>query len=175
MKKVFLITLSLFFAWVTAASANPIGHGPDPNHKGKELRAHMFRVFKKHMIMPEMIMANQQRLGLSVDQKTSIKNSITEARSKMTGLEWDLHEAVQAMGTILEKETVDKQQAMSQLDKILDLENKIKKTRLSLVIDIKNELTSEQLDILKDLKEKMCKHHCKKGHDQKKHHGPGKN
>jgi Spy/CpxP family protein refolding chaperone len=117
-------------------------------HDGK--REMIFRAIARHLVHPGILAFHQKDLNLTQEQKDYLKMQIQETRSVLSGMEWELAEAVGGLVSILEQDTIDEQEAQNQLDTILDMENAIKKERLGLMIRIKNSLTEEQLKIIED-------------------------
>jgi Spy/CpxP family protein refolding chaperone len=103
---------------------------------------------------PELVMQNQQSLGLSDVQKNTLKGEIRKAQTRFTELQWQLQDEGEKMVALVKEEQVDEQRALAELDKILDLEREIKRTQISLVVKIKNTLTAEQQTRLQALKGK---------------------
>jgi Spy/CpxP family protein refolding chaperone len=103
---------------------------------------------------PEMVMQNQQSLGLSDVQKNTLKGEIRKAQTRFTELQWQLQDEGEKMVALVKQEHVDEQRVMAELDKILDLEREIKRTQISLVVKIKNTLTAEQQARLQAMKGK---------------------
>ncbi|MBZ5553724.1 MAG: periplasmic heavy metal sensor [Acidobacteriia bacterium] len=103
---------------------------------------------------PELVMQNQQNLGLSDVQKNTLKAEIRKAQTRFTELQWQLQDEGEKMVALVKEEHVDEQRALAELDKILDLEREIKRTQISLVVKIKNTLTAEQQARLQTLKGK---------------------
>ncbi len=107
----------------------------------------------ENLVFPMEIVHHQDELDLSPDQREFIKNEIKESLSEMAGLNWDLQEAFQKLEEEIKKEAVDVKQAEEQLDRVLELENAIKKNRFLLMVRIKNKLTGEQLRKIQEIKE----------------------
>jgi Spy/CpxP family protein refolding chaperone len=103
---------------------------------------------------PELVMQNQQSLGLSDVQKNTLKGEIRKAQTRFTELQWQLQDEGEKMVALVKEEHVDEQRALAELDKILDLEREIKRAQISLVVKIKNTLTAEQQAHLQALKGK---------------------
>lgn len=142
------------------ALAAPEHHGPPEGKGGFDLGMPCNKMFQQNFFLPELIMRHQQEIGLTAEQKTYMKTQIQEAESAFTGLEWDLHEAISNLAALAQQQTVDEKQVLSQLDKVLDLENKIKRSRLALMIRLKNRLTPEQQAQLQEVK---SRHHGMQG------------
>ncbi|HNR11816.1 MAG TPA: periplasmic heavy metal sensor [Thermodesulfobacteriota bacterium] len=166
MKKIVsIITLCLVTALLIGGSAlaGSKNHGPSDGKRGFD-RMMCGKMFHKNFFPPEMIMRHQQEIGLTEEQKTYMKTQTQEAESTFTSLEWDLHDAIGTLDTLTAQQTPDEKQVLAQLDKVLSLENKIKRARLTLMIRLKNKLTPEQQAKLVELKGKQHRVHGKHGY-----------
>ena len=103
---------------------------------------------------PEAVMQHQQAVGLSEEQKNSLKIEVRQAQLKFTELQWTLQDEMERLVSLLKQSKVDEKQAASQLDKVLGAEREIKRAQLMLLIRIKNNLTSAQQAQLRELVEK---------------------
>lgn len=110
---------------------------------------------REHLFPPELLMANQQAIGLTEEQKTFVKTEIQKAQGRFTDLQWQLQSEMEAMTALLKPPRVDEEQVLKQLDKILSLEKDLKRTQMGLVVRIKNKLTAEQQKQLQEIKSKM--------------------
>lgn len=115
---------------------------PDPDPIGQSFFA------------PELVMQNQEAIGLSGDQKEYLKKEIRQAQLKFTELQWKLQDEMEKLVTMVKQPRVDEQQASTQLDKVLAAEREIKKEQVTLLVRIKNKLTPEQQARLSDLRGK---------------------
>ena len=100
------------------------------------------------MFPPDMIMAHQRELGLTDEQKTFMRGEINRVSARFNDLQWQLQDAMEALHDIMKANPVNEQQAMAQLDKVLDTEREIKRLHMELAIRIKNRLTPEQQEKL---------------------------
>jgi len=98
----------------------------------------------RNLFAPEQIMAHQEDINLTPEQRTAIRDEMRKAQSQFTDLQWQLEDAVDAMGQILKPSSVDEKAALAQLEKVLDLERSIKRAQMGLMIRIKNKLTQNQ-------------------------------
>jgi Spy/CpxP family protein refolding chaperone len=101
---------------------------------------------------PELVMQNQGALGLSAEQKSTIKETMQNTMAKFTDLQWQQSEATETMAALFDPEKVDEEKALAQLDKLLDIENQVKRLHVATVIKIRNVLTPEQQAKLRDLR-----------------------
>jgi len=103
---------------------------------------------------PEAIMQHQQAVGLSDEQKNSLKAEVRQAQLKFTELQWTLQDEMERLVSLLKQSKVDEKQAAVQLEKVLGAEREIKRAQLMLLIRIKNNLTPAQQTQLRELVEK---------------------
>ena len=126
-----LLTLSCQFAQAQHRPNDPIGESLFP---------------------PDLIMQHQQAIGLSEDQKNSLRTEILKAQQRFTDLQWQIEEATERLAALLKQDLVDEQQAIVQLDKVLSIEREIKRAQFALLIQIKNRLNAEQRTLLMQIR-----------------------
>jgi Spy/CpxP family protein refolding chaperone len=93
---------------------------------------------------PEMIMQHQRELALTDDQKTFMRAEINKTSTRFNELQWQLEDAMEALHTTMKENNVNEQQALAQLDKVLENERQIKRLHMELAIRLKNKLTPDQ-------------------------------
>jgi len=103
---------------------------------------------------PEAVMQHQQAVGLSDEQKNSLKAEVRQAQLKFTELQWTLQDEMERLVALLKQSKVDEKQAAVQLEKVLGAEREIKRAQLMLLIRIKNNLTPAQQTQLRELVDK---------------------
>jgi Spy/CpxP family protein refolding chaperone len=135
---------------VAFASAQQSPHPPQPPPDQDPLAQFMFP--------PELVMGHQREIGLTAEQKTYLRGEIQRVTLRFTELQWQLQDAMEGLASVMKESTVNEQQALSQLDKILDTEREIKHLHIGLAIRIKNKLTPEQQSKLQGLKRMMGPH-----------------
>ena len=106
------------------------------------------------LFSPELVMQHQQAIGLSDEQKESLKAELRKAQLKFTELQWQLQDELEKLLALLKQEQVSEPQTLAQLDKVLSIEREIKRGQFALLIQIRNRLTSEQRARLTELKNK---------------------
>jgi Spy/CpxP family protein refolding chaperone len=104
------------------------------------------------MFPPDMIMGHVRELGLTDEQKAFMRGEIQRTTTRFLELQWQLQDAMEALHQTMKANAVDEQQALSQLDKVLDTERQIKRLHFSLGIRLKNQLTSEQQGKLRGMR-----------------------
>jgi Spy/CpxP family protein refolding chaperone len=100
------------------------------------------------MFPPEMIMQHTRELGLTDEQKAFMRGEIQKTTTRFNELQWQLQDAMEALHEIMKSTSVNEQQALTQLDKVLDAEREIKRLHISMALRIKNRLTPEQQEKL---------------------------
>src|SRR5712692_6355326 len=96
------------------------------------------------MFPPELIMEHTRELHLTDEQKTFMRTEINRATTRFNELQWQVQDLMEALHATMKENTVNEQQALAQLDKVLDAEREIKRLHFGLNIAIKNKLTAEQ-------------------------------
>ena len=96
------------------------------------------------MFPPEMIMGHAHELELTDEQKSFMRAEIQRTTTRFLDLQWQLQDAMESLHKIMKSNAVDEQQALAQLDKVLDTERQIKRLHFSLGIRLKNQLTTDQ-------------------------------
>ena len=122
------------------------GPGPGPGPGGDPLGQSFFP--------PELVMQNQQAIGLTDEQKSYLRMEIRDAQMKFTDLQWKLQDEAEKMVSIANQPHVDEQLALTQLEKVLTVEREVKRAQIALLVHIKNKLTPEQQSKLEDLRSK---------------------
>src|SRR3954468_6636013 len=96
------------------------------------------------MFPPEMIMQHQRELALTDAQKVFMRDQIQRTSNRFNELQWQLQDAMEGLHETMKGNQVNEQQAMAQLDKVLDAEREIKTIHMQMKIRIKNQLTPDQ-------------------------------
>ena len=143
MKKVFgllVVALAVAFSVVPALAQEP-PQQPEPSQPRTPKPMH--DPFG-NMFPPEMVMQNQRELGLTEQQKTYLRTEIGKSSARFNDLQWQLHDAMEVLHETMKANVVNEQQALAQLDRVLETEREIKRLHMELAIKIKNNLTPEQ-------------------------------
>src|SRR3989442_158745 len=101
---------------------------------------------------PELVIQNQEAIGLSAEQKDYFKTEIRQAQLKFTELQWKLQDEMEKLVVLVKQPHVDEQQVLAQLEKLLAAEREVKREQLTLLVRIKNKLTPEQQGKLAELR-----------------------
>jgi Spy/CpxP family protein refolding chaperone len=135
---------------VAFVSAQQSPHPPQPMPDQDPLAEFIFP--------PELVMGHQREIGLTDEQKTYLRGEIQRVTLRFTELQWQLQDAMEGLASVMKEGSVNEQQALAQLDKILDTEREIKHLHIGLAIRIKNKLTPEQQAKLQGIKRTMGPH-----------------
>jgi Spy/CpxP family protein refolding chaperone len=98
----------------------------------------------KHLFPPELVMSHQKAIGLTPRQQESIQAELSKAHARVFNLMWRLSAEGEEMDLLLRQQPVNEEQALEQLNKIMEIENEIKRTHFPLLVRIRNILTPEQ-------------------------------
>lgn len=143
-----------------AQEPNPGKPPQDQNAPGGSSMRHgrMYGMaFNEEVFPPEMVMQNQQALGLTDEQKKTILEVMKAFSAQFTELQWKQSAEQEKLASLLKEEQVDEDKALAQLDNLLKIENGIKKISLANMIKIRNMLTADQKVKMRSIKQAMIK------------------
>ena len=119
--------------------------GPGPNHPhpppNPDPLAHL-------LFPPDMIMSHARQLNLTDEQKQFMRAEIQKTTAAFQDLQWKLQDQVESLHETMKSTSVNEQQALAQLDKVLEIEREIKRLHIGLAVRLKNRLTPEQQEEL---------------------------
>lgn len=102
-----------------------------------------------HLLFPpDMIMAHARQLNLTDEQKQFMRTEIQKTTATFQDLQWKLQDQVELLHETMKSTSVNEQQALAQLDKVLEIEREIKRLHIGLAVRLKNRLTPEQQEEL---------------------------
>ena len=134
MKRTLLLFIALLTVIGTTAWAQPPFIRPPPPDDP----------LWNHLFPPELVMSNQKAIRLTSQQQESIQAALKKAQARFFDLMWRLHAEGEEMDLLLRQQPVNEEQALEQLNKILEIENEIKRTHFPLLVRIRNILSPEQ-------------------------------
>lgn len=100
------------------------------------------------MFPPDMILGHARELNLTDEQKAFMRAEVQKATSTFQDLQWKLQDQAELLHETMKSTSVNEQQALAQLDKVLDIEREIKRLHIGLAVRLKNRLTPEQQEQL---------------------------
>lgn len=105
----------------------------------------------RHLVPPDAVMAHQAELGVTEAQRERFQQIMSRFQSEVVELQWRQQAESTELGKLLETAPVDETAALEQLDRLISVEDGIKRLHFSMLIRLKNELTLEQLQRLREL------------------------
>jgi len=93
---------------------------------------------------PELIMANQQELGIDDRQREAIVKEVQGLQARVVEVQWQMHAAVSELVKLLDAPKVDEAKTLAQADKVMGFEREVKRSHLTMLIRIRNLLTDAQ-------------------------------
>jgi len=97
---------------------------------------------------PDLIMAHARQLKMSAEQKAFMRGEIQRTTGSFHDLQWKLQDQMENLHEILKATSVNEEEALAQLNRVLDVERDIKRLHVGLAVRIKNHLTPEQQEQL---------------------------
>lgn len=104
------------------------------------------------MFPPDMIMGHARQLNLTDEQKAFLRGEIQKATISFQELQWKLQDQMELLQETMKSTSVNEQQALTQLDKVLEVEREIKRLHIGLAVRLKNRLTPEQQEQLNKMR-----------------------
>ena len=105
-------------------------------------------VFKGKLFAPNIILEQQDELGLTKEQFTAIKAAVVEVQANVAEHEWDLREAYMKTLASLDESPIDEEQVMKNVKAALLAENQVKQLQVRMLIRLRKLLTDEQVEYL---------------------------
>ncbi len=128
--------VALLLVLSQTALAQPRGHDP----------------VMRSLFPPELVMENQREIRLRPEQRQAITDSIRETQGEVLDVQWQLKDAHQHLAELLGARPIDETEALAQAEKVMSLEQEVKKRHIRLLIRIKNQLDPEQQARLLELR-----------------------
>jgi len=151
MKKIFgllIVAMVVAFSVVPAIAQEPPQQPEQPQSPPPRMPHDPFGP----MFPPELVMQNQRELALTDQQKAYMRTEIGKTSARFNDLQWQLHDAMEVLHETMKANQVNEQQALAQLDRVLEFEREVKRLHMELAIKIKNNLTPEQQQKLQSLR-----------------------
>jgi len=121
------------------------GPGQPPHPPNPDPLAHL-------MFPPDMIMGHARQLNLTDEQKAFMRGEIQKTTVAFQELQWKLQDQMELLQETMKSSSVNEQQALAQLDRVLDVEREIKRLHIGLAVRLKNRLTPEQQEQLNKMR-----------------------
>lgn len=108
----------------------------------------------RYLFPADLVMRHQQEIRLTDKQRATIRAEMKKAQGQFFDLRWDVDREAEVLDKLVRQDTIDEKQVLAQIDKILALEQQLKRGHITLLVRIKNLLTPEQKARLSELKPK---------------------
>jgi pyruvate/2-oxoacid:ferredoxin oxidoreductase alpha subunit len=108
--------------------------------------------FHKELFSVDVVLKYRIDLGLTAPQIERVKQIYTDHITVFNSAKWDLDAELVALNKYLSPAVVDEKAALVQMEKVLKLEDELKKMKLGMLIKVKNELKVTQQEKLKNLR-----------------------
>ena len=95
-----------------------------------------------------MIMNHARQLNLTDEQKGFMRAEVQKATATFQDLQWKLQDQAELLHETMKSTSVNEQQALAQLDRVLEIEREIKRLHIGLAVRLKNRLTPDQQEQL---------------------------
>jgi Spy/CpxP family protein refolding chaperone len=138
----------LALAWASMAGAQPMGRPPGMGGGPPAGPP----AFLEELFPPALIMRNQSEIGLTDAQRDAISEAMAETEKKLVQLQWQSEAESEKLAKLLHNDTVDEGAALAQAQRVLGVEQEIKRAHLGLLIRIKNRLAPAQQKRLRELR-----------------------
>jgi Spy/CpxP family protein refolding chaperone len=138
MNSIKLLLMAVMLCWVSTVSAQNFTVGEKDNRK----------VLLMGLYPPDILMRQQQRLGITGEQRTEIAALVRDFQGDVSELQWSMPAEQQKLREMLDKPDIDAEVALAQAARVLTMESEFKLAHFKLLIGIKNKLSDEQIDML---------------------------
>ncbi len=109
--------------------------------------------FRRSVFAPELLIANQRRIGLTPEQREVFIREMRQTQSDLLPTQLEMSEASMDLVELLEGPRVDEEAALVAAQRVLELERRVKSRHMVLLIRIKNLLTEEQQRMLREIRD----------------------
>src|SRR5262245_47389937 len=109
------------------------------------------KLIDESFFSPELIMQHQKAIGLTAEQQAAIRAEMQKMVARFTDLQWQDSAEIETMAALLKQDRPDEKEVLTQLDKLLNIENEIKRLHTGALVRMKNILTAEQQGQLRGL------------------------
>ncbi len=107
--------------------------------------------FLRQLFRPEVVMRNQEAIGLTAEQRDAISTAMSATQQKLLALRWQIEAKGEATTPLFSGDRIDPGPAMAAAEAMMTLEEQVKREHLSLLVTVKNLLTPDQQKKLREL------------------------
>ena len=131
---------TLLLSTIVASLLVPLaGFGADPADPIKQL-----------LYPPDLIMNYRSELNLDKQQENTIREELRNTQSAVFDLRWQMKDESERLAEMLQATPIIEADVLSQADKVMGLEQQVKRTHLVMLVRLKNMMSDTQLAQLKE-------------------------
>ena len=108
---------------------------------------------KKLLYPPDLIMNYRSELKLDKQQENTIREELRETQSMVFDLRWQMKDESERLAEMLQATPINEAGVLGQADKVMDLEQQVKRTHLTMLVRLKNMMNQAQLAQLKEYRQ----------------------
>ena len=105
---------------------------------------------KQLLYPPDLIMNYRSELNLDKQQESTIREELRETQSAVFDLRWQMKDESERLAEMLQATPINESAVLSQADKVMGLEQQVKRTHLAMLVRLKNMMNDSQLAQLKE-------------------------
>lgn len=109
--------------------------------------------FARAMFDPQFVLKHAQAIALTTTQRRAVLDELKTAQIALAPLQADMAEPAMELQELIEGTRIDEAKALAKIDRVLKLENEVKKAQAVFIIRVKNILTPEQQAKLRALRD----------------------
>jgi len=126
---------------------------PQANPEGSQVLAELERL----VYPPDLVLRFQREIGISDEQRKSIRDLSLATASYVNEIQWDMQESVRTMMELLANNASASEAVITQLESVLAHEAQVKLAHMKLVLEIRDLLTPDQRSQLDSLRPKRLR------------------
>jgi hypothetical protein len=107
---------------------------------------------ERFRVEPILAQYYADKLGLTADQRSFIAEQLRDARQHFEVMQLELQREMRATETLLDGAAPDEGQLLAQLDRVLEVERRIKRLNLVCALRVRRHLTPAQVTLLRQQK-----------------------
>jgi hypothetical protein len=129
---------TVIFAMVAFSLLVPLaGHSADAADPIKQL-----------LFPPDLIMKYRSELNLDKQQELMIREELRETQSAVFDLRWQMKDESETLANMLKATPINEVEVLNQADKVMGLEQQVKRTHLAMLVRLKNMMNDTQRELL---------------------------
>ena len=136
----------------TFAQGTPNYEARGRGQMGKHMEQGMGKGLMQVVVPPRMLLRHAEALELSEGQIQQIEVLLATFQEESEGLRENLKQEATKLRELLEAPTVNSAVALAQADRVMALENQLKRARLQMMIETKSTLNRAQVAQLQELR-----------------------